>query len=317
MLVRVWYTQPLMTTFLAQSLSTLGDGTALLTDHHLPERAVQRGRRAGIPSSSPQDHGRRFSRLSGDERGVSAVEFALIAPVIIAFYFGLAEFCQGYMAQKRMGHALVSRLADLVAQQQTVATANLDDILAIGGLIMKPFSATTLKQRVSSVTQTPGVAKVVWSRAAGCTARYRTRSCTVPAGLIANDESIIVAEATYDYDSPVKYLMPAVTVFAHLLFAAAYREQRALTTGRSPDSNCFQGPVRASRGRGSWRRSPPVRPPGRCRPRCPRRPGCGNASRRPARRRTAVRIRTEAVIRPSSMWNRLPHQGRAAAHALR
>ncbi|MDP2765777.1 MAG: pilus assembly protein, partial [Brevundimonas sp.] len=42
-----------------------------------------------------------FRRLSGDERGVSAVEFAMLAPVLIAFYFGMAEFCQGFMAQKR------------------------------------------------------------------------------------------------------------------------------------------------------------------------------------------------------------------------
>ncbi|OWY58885.1 pilus assembly protein TadE, partial [cyanobacterium TDX16] len=79
-----------------------------------------------------------FSRLGRDERGVSAVEFALLAPVLIAFYFGMAEFCQGFMAQKRMGH-VSAMVADLVAQEDTVAIANLDDIFDIGGLIMKPF----------------------------------------------------------------------------------------------------------------------------------------------------------------------------------
>ena len=49
------------------------------------------------------DHKGLLTRLRGDRRGVSAVEFALIAPVIIVFYFGLAEFCQAFMAQKRMG----------------------------------------------------------------------------------------------------------------------------------------------------------------------------------------------------------------------
>ena len=43
-------------------------------------------------------------RLTGDERGVSAIEFAMLAPVLIAFYMGMTEFCQGFMAQKRMGH---------------------------------------------------------------------------------------------------------------------------------------------------------------------------------------------------------------------
>ena len=32
----------------------------------------------------------------------------MLAPVMIFFYFGLAEFCQGYMAQKRASHSAAS-----------------------------------------------------------------------------------------------------------------------------------------------------------------------------------------------------------------
>lgn len=157
------------------------------------------------------------SRLTGDERGVSAVEFALLAPILIAFYFGMAEFCQGYMAQKRMGH-VSAMVADLVAQEEVVATANLDDIFDIGGLIMKPFSTAALKQRVSSVTRTAGVAKVVWSRGDGMAGRAVNEVIVLPTDLIANGESIIVSEATYDYDSPVDYLMPGITRFSHIYY---------------------------------------------------------------------------------------------------
>lgn len=154
-------------------------------------------------------------RLRRDRRGVSAVEFALLAPVIIAFYFGLAEFCQGYMAQKRMGH-VASAVADLVAQSTSVSTSQVDDIFAIGALIMKPFSSTPLKQRVTSITRDDkGVAKVDWSRGSGMTARAKGATVTVPSGVIANGESLIMTEATYDYDSPVDYLMPAITRFSH------------------------------------------------------------------------------------------------------
>lgn len=158
-----------------------------------------------------------FSRLAGDERGVSAVEFAMLAPILVAFYFGLAEFCQGYMAQKRMGH-VSAMVADLVAQEDAVSTANLSDIFEIGGLIMKPFSAIPLKQRVSSVTRTAGVAMVDWSRGAGMTARPVGEIITLPADLITDGESVIVSEATYDYDSPVDYLMPPVTQFSHIYY---------------------------------------------------------------------------------------------------
>jgi Flp pilus assembly protein TadG len=172
-----------------------------------------------------------FFRLGRDERGVSAVEFALLAPVLIAFYFGMAEFCQGFMAQKRMGH-VSAMVADLVAQEESVSTANLEDIFDIGGLIMKPFATSGLKQRVSSVTRTAGAAKVDWSRGDGMTARVVGSAITLPADLIANGESIIVSEATYDYDSPVDYFMPGITRFSHTYYL------RPRTVDKTLCSNC-------------------------------------------------------------------------------
>ncbi len=157
-------------------------------------------------------------RLAGDRRGVSAVEFALIAPLMIAFYFGLAEFCQGYMSQKRLQHS-ASAVADLVAQTDVVTMDELDDVLAIGALVMKPFSATTLTARVSSVTRdSKGVARVDWSRGSGIAAYTPQDIVTVPTDMIANGESAVMAETTYDYSSPVKYLMPSVTKFSSVFY---------------------------------------------------------------------------------------------------
>lgn len=171
-----------------------------------------------------------FRRLVHDRRGVSAVEFALIAPVLIAFYFGLAEFCQGYMAEKRMGHS-TAMVADLVAQKDTLTAAQIDDVFAIGGLIMKPYSATPLKQRVSSVTRdASGVAKVDWSRGSGMTQLAAGATVTVPADLIANGESVVMSEATYDYDSPVDYLMPTITRFSHIYYMRPRTVAKTLCT---------------------------------------------------------------------------------------
>ena len=170
-------------------------------------------------------------RWSGDERGVSAIEFAMLAPVLILFYMGMTEFCQGFMAQKRMGH-VSAMVADLVAQEETVATATLDDIFAIGGLIMKPFPTASLKQRVSSVTRTAGIARVDWSRGAGMDPREVNSTITLPADLVANGESIIVSEATYDYDSPVDHFMPGITRFSHVYYL------RPRTVEKTLCSNC-------------------------------------------------------------------------------
>lgn len=156
-------------------------------------------------------------RWTGDERGVSAIEFAMIAPVLIAFYMGMTEFCQGFMAQKRMGHVSAA-VADLIAQEETVPAATIDDIFDIGGLIMKPFPTTTLHQRVSSVTRTGGVDMVDWSRGDGMEARAEGSTMTLPADLVEEGQSVIVAEVTYDYDSAADYLMPGLTRFAHTYY---------------------------------------------------------------------------------------------------
>ena len=156
-------------------------------------------------------------RLTGDERGVSAIEFAMLAPVLIAFYMGMTEFCQGFMAQKRMGHVSAT-VADLIAQEETVTAATIDDIFDIGGLIMKPFPTATLHQRVSSVTRTAGISRIDWSRGDGMTARAVASTITLPADLVSDGESVIVAEVTYDYDSAADYLMPGLTRFAHTYY---------------------------------------------------------------------------------------------------
>lgn len=156
---------------------------------------------------------RRLSRLPGDQGGLAAVEFALLAPMLIFIYFGLAEFCQAFMAEKRMTH-VSSMVADLVSQEEAVSASNLDDIFQIGGLIMKPFPTTPLQQRVSSVTLTSGVARVDWSRGVGgMTARDPQSTVTLPPDLIEEGQSVIMAEAIYEYRSPVGKLLPGITRF--------------------------------------------------------------------------------------------------------
>ncbi|WP_296816838.1 TadE/TadG family type IV pilus assembly protein [Brevundimonas sp.] len=164
--------------------------------------------------------------LLRDRRGVSAVEFAMLAPVMVAFYFGLSELCQGYMAQKRVGH-VASIIADLISQDEAVSSGEIADIFTVGATVLKPFSSTTLAQRVSSVTvDSSGVARVDWSRGSGMTARAAASTVTLPSGLVGNGESVIMSEVTYDYDSPVDYMMPGLTRFSQTHYLRPRRVDR-------------------------------------------------------------------------------------------
>ena len=183
---------------------------------------------------------RLIRRLIRDERGVSAVEFALLAPVMIILYAGLVVFCQAYMARKRVEH-VAPMIADLVAQSSTLTRAEIDGVLALGPEIIKPYPRTPLTIRVSSVTRTAtSTYKVQWSRSYnGMAALTASEAKTkVPADLIEVGESVVVAESAYDYT-------PIFTRNATLTFlpvGALHFTKTAILRPRSSDavacSNC-------------------------------------------------------------------------------
>jgi Flp pilus assembly pilin Flp len=157
-------------------------------------------------------------RLRRDDRGLAAIEFALIAPVMIVIYFGVVELCQGFLATKRTGHA-ASMVADLVSQSAEVTPAQLNDMFGIGALIMRPYPSAPLKVRVASVTRDNlGVARVDWIQGDPIRNKPLTKGATVttiPDGIIENGESLIMAETTYDYDSPFGVIPGDLTHFSH------------------------------------------------------------------------------------------------------
>ena len=156
---------------------------------------------------------RLLRRFRDDVRGVAAVEFALILPVMVVFYFGVVELCQGLMAQKR-AEQVSSAIADLVAQDDRITTTEMNDIFTVATHILRPFPAATLRQRVTSVTRNAqGQNRVDWSSVSNWTARAANSTMTLPANLLANGESIVVSEVEYTYTSVFDHIVPATMTF--------------------------------------------------------------------------------------------------------
>jgi Flp pilus assembly protein TadG len=155
-----------------------------------------------------------FRRLARDKRGVSAVEFALIAPALIAFYFGLAELTQAMMAERRASHA-ASSIGDLVAQSAQISTSTVTDVFTVARAVMSPFPTTTLKMRVTSIVADSSIVpKVAWSQGDGLTALGANTTQVVPTGLLTTaGDSVVLSEVQYSYDSPVDYFVPNAVVF--------------------------------------------------------------------------------------------------------
>lgn len=161
---------------------------------------------------------RRLSRFARDARGIAAVEFALLAPVMVLLYCGLAELTMAMMAQRRVAH-VASVVADLVAQSQTVKVSQVTDMLSVGGPILSPFSPTPLKMRVTSVVaDTNAVPKVSWSQGQGLTALPVNSTVTVPNNLLAAGDSVIMANVQYAFTSPLQLVLPNAITFSSTFY---------------------------------------------------------------------------------------------------
>jgi len=139
--------------------------------------------------------------FAAEERGVSAIEFALIAPAMVAFLLGSIEVNLLLTADRKVTQ-LTSTIADLVAQDDVITADEMDDIFTAAATILQPYSSAPLKMRVTSITMNnSGNAKVAWSQGKGMTALSPGSSISTPDGILQNNTSVIMAQVTYDYDS--------------------------------------------------------------------------------------------------------------------
>lgn len=139
---------------------------------------------------------RHFSR---DGRGVSAVEFALIAPLLVTIYFGGIEVSSAVAVDRKM--TLVAHtVADLVAQSSSVTNSEMTDILNASAAISSPYTTANLKVTVSSVViNGSNQATIAWSDTLNGTKRTVGDTVTLPAALNVANTSLIWGEVTYNY----------------------------------------------------------------------------------------------------------------------
>ncbi len=172
-----------------------------------------------------------WRRLRADQRGAAAVEFAILAPIMITLYFGLVETSEAVLAERKADHA-ASAIGDLVAQSSgTVSTSDLDDIIAIGQTIMAPYTSTGLQVRISSLTpNSAGSPAVTWSYGSGMTKLSAGTTKTIPITISAGD-SVILSELKYTFNSPVKYVLPNGVVFNETYYMRPRQTSQITCTG--------------------------------------------------------------------------------------
>ncbi len=108
----------------------------------------------------------RALRFCSDRRGVAAIEFAFIVPILLTMYFITMEASQAIETSKKVSR-IGSMVADLVTQQTSVVKADLDAIMKIGTSTLQPYNRSKPSITITAIQVTdessPKV-QVVWSR---------------------------------------------------------------------------------------------------------------------------------------------------------
>src|SRR3954467_10586585 len=94
---------------------------------------------------------RLLARFSRDGRGVSAVEFAMLLPLMVTLYLGTVEISQGVGIDRKV--TLTTRtVADLASQVSSINNADMTNMLNASSAVIVPYDTTKLKVTVSEIT---------------------------------------------------------------------------------------------------------------------------------------------------------------------
>jgi Flp pilus assembly protein TadG len=150
---------------------------------------------------------RRLRRFTADERGVSAVEFAMLLPLMLTLYLGTVEVSQGIGADRKV--TLTARtVGDLVAQVSSIDNAGMTNSLNAAAAVMAPFPVGKLTVTVSSLSiDANGTATVDWSDSLNGTARTKGSTVTLPAALDIPNTSLIWSEVQFAYTPVIGYVI--------------------------------------------------------------------------------------------------------------
>jgi Flp pilus assembly protein TadG len=167
---------------------------------------------------------RRFVRA---ERGLAAVEFAFLLPVMITMFFGVVELSMAVNCRAAVTN-VASTTADLTAQATTISTSDMSNVFNAASAVLYPYDTGSARITVTSINYDAGTksltsGKVAWSCSRNGTARAKNDTVTLPAGLMTASGSVIMSEITYTYASPTTKIITGPMTMTNTFYAKPRR----------------------------------------------------------------------------------------------
>jgi Flp pilus assembly protein TadG len=190
--------------------------------------------RSALSSLTRRTRWRGIQGICYNEKGISAVEFALIAPLMVLIYFGCIELSFLMRVDRRVT-TTASSLGDLTARLVTVSDADMQELFNAASVTMQPYSADTARMRITSVIDNgDGQTRVDWSDGHNITPYTKNALVSVPAGLVPSPGSVIIAEVEFEYESPLGVVLDTSQTLKDVFYL---RPRRVTQITRATDSD--------------------------------------------------------------------------------
>jgi len=151
-----------------------------------------------------------LTRLRGDTRGVSAIEFAMLAPIMIALYFGCVAVSDGVAIDRKVS-LTAAALANLTAScgdssgsngcsNNIISKSEMDNVFAASSAILEPYSSNPLQMTISCLNiDADQKVTVKWSVTQGGSERTSFTFDSSNQALEVASTQLIYAEVSYAY----------------------------------------------------------------------------------------------------------------------
>ena len=160
----------------------------------------------------------RLLTTAKDRAGNVLVEFALLMPILATIFFGLFEGSQAILAYMKLV-AATQTIADLITQQQSLTSTDMDNFNRAGQLVMGPFPTASFGFAATSVIFdiNTGAATLGWSQTRNASALGNWSA--LAAGYGQKGESVIIVQGNYGYTSVLSYVLPATINMSQIAFS--------------------------------------------------------------------------------------------------
>lgn len=151
------------------------------------------------------------NRLQGDNSGVAAIEFALIAPIMFFMLVGTVELSQAITVDRRVT-VVASTTSDLVAREDKIKADQIKTYMDVVGVLLAPYDASSLRVTILAVgakskalptdPEPTDPKKICWKYDHPTTSPSAFNvndAYTLPAGIVDAGGSVIVADVSYTY----------------------------------------------------------------------------------------------------------------------